>query len=60
MCKICKMDEEELRRFKKEHSTFIAVGTTLIIVGIVAVLWKMMKKCCGKKCCGKKNSEEEE
>ncbi|MCD7746415.1 MAG: EFR1 family ferrodoxin [Lachnospiraceae bacterium] len=50
MCKICKMDEEELRKFKKEHSTFIAVGTTLIIVGVAAGLWKMMKKCCrGKK-----------
>ncbi len=54
MCKICKMDEDELRKFKKEHSTFIAVGTTLIIVGVAAGLWKMMKKCCRwkKNSCG--------
>ncbi|MCD7739542.1 MAG: hypothetical protein LUH58_11010 [Lachnospiraceae bacterium] len=48
------MNEEELRKFKKEHGTFIAAGTTLIIVGIAAGMWKMMKKYChGKKnCCG--------
>lgn len=54
MCKICKMDEEELKNFKKEHSTFITVGTTLIVVGVVALLWECAKKCCCKKCAGKK------
>lgn len=35
----------DIKKFKKEHSTFIAVGTTLIIVGLAALVWKCMKKC---------------
>lgn len=42
MCKIC--NKEDLRVFKEDHRTLIAVGTAAIIVGIAALLWRIMRK----------------
>lgn len=36
----------DIKKFKKEHSTFIAVGTTLLIVAAAAIVWKYIKKIC--------------
>ncbi len=29
----------DIKKFKKEHSTFIAAGTTLLIVAAAAIVW---------------------
>lgn len=45
-----------IKKFKKEHSTFIAVATTLIVVAELEVAWKYVKKWLG---CGNNADEEE-